>query len=71
MSDEIRRPGGSIKSRDSFFVAKETTDRDRRELYEFGCFRLEPAERKLMRGNEVVVLTPKAFETLVLLVRNS
>jgi Tol biopolymer transport system component/DNA-binding winged helix-turn-helix (wHTH) protein len=71
MNDEIRRPGGSIKSRDSLFVAKDTADRDRRELYEFGCFRLEPTERKLMRGNEVVVLTPKAFDTLVLLVRNS
>jgi DNA-binding winged helix-turn-helix (wHTH) protein/Tol biopolymer transport system component len=71
MSDEIRQPGGSTKSRDSLFVAKETTNRDRRELYEFGCFRLEPAERKLMRGNEAVVLTPKAFDTLVLLVRNS
>jgi Tol biopolymer transport system component/DNA-binding winged helix-turn-helix (wHTH) protein len=71
MSDEIRRPGSSIKSRDSLFVAKDTADRDRREFYEFGCFRLEPTERKLMRGNEVVVLTPKAFDTLVLLVRNS
>jgi len=71
MSDEIGRAGGSIKSRDSRFVAKDRTDRDRRELYEFGPFRLEPAERKLLRGSEVVVLTPKAFETLVLLVRNS
>ena len=71
MSDEIGRPGGSIKSRDSLFVAKGKIDRDRRELYEFGPFRLEPAERKLLRGNEVVVLTPKAFDTLVLLVRNS
>jgi hypothetical protein len=71
MSDESGRPGGSIRSRDSLFVAKDTTDRDRRELYEFGPFRLEPAERKLLRGSEVVVLTPKAFETLVLLVRNS
>jgi DNA-binding winged helix-turn-helix (wHTH) protein/Tol biopolymer transport system component len=71
MSDEIGRPGGSIKSRDSLFVGKDKIDRDRRELYEFGPFRLEPAERKLMRGNEVVVLTPKVFDTLVLLVRNS
>jgi DNA-binding winged helix-turn-helix (wHTH) protein/Tol biopolymer transport system component len=71
MSDESGRPGGSIRSRDSLFVAKDTTDRDTRELYEFGPFRLEPAERKLLRGSEVVVLTPKAFETLVLLVRNS
>src|ERR1700756_5511144 len=71
MSDESGRPGGSIRSRDSLFVAKDTTDRDRREFYQFGPFRLEPAERKLLRGSEVVVLTPRAFETLVLLVRNS
>jgi len=40
-------------------------------LYEFGPFRLDPAERKLLRGNEIVALTPKAFDTLHLLVRNS
>ena len=33
--------------------------------------RLDPAERKLLRGNEIVALTPKAFDTLHLLVRNS
>ena len=41
------------------------------EIYEFGPFRLEPAERKLLRGTEVVALTPKAFDTLHLLVRQS
>ena len=41
------------------------------EIYEFGQFRLELAERKLFRGSEVVALTPKAFDTLCLLVRNS
>jgi DNA-binding winged helix-turn-helix (wHTH) protein len=71
MSDEIGRPSGPIKSRDSLFVAKNKGDGDRRERYEFGPFLLEPAERKLMRSNEVVVLTPKTFDTLVLLVRNS
>jgi len=71
MSDEFRRPGGSSKIRDDLFVARDTVDEDTRELYEFGPFRLEPAERKLLRGNEVVVLTPKAFDTLVLLVRNN
>ena len=71
MSDEIGRPGGLINNRNSLFVAKDKIDRDRRELYEFGPFRLEPVERKLLRGNEIVVLTPKAFDTLVLLVRNS
>ena len=38
--------------------------------HQFGPFRLEPSERKLLRGNELA-LTPKAFDTLLLLVRNS
>lgn len=70
MDDETGRQGGS-RIRDPLFVAREVVGRDTPELYEFGSFRLEPAERKLMRGSEVVVLTPKAFDTLVLLVRNS
>jgi TolB-like protein/DNA-binding winged helix-turn-helix (wHTH) protein/Tfp pilus assembly protein PilF len=37
--------------------------------YEFGDFRLEPSERQLLRNGSVVPLTPKAFETLLLLVR--
>jgi Tol biopolymer transport system component/DNA-binding winged helix-turn-helix (wHTH) protein len=69
MGDEIGQRGGS-RIRDALIVAREA-HRDTPELYEFGSFRLEPAERKLMRGNEAVVLTPKAFDTLVLLVRNS
>jgi eukaryotic-like serine/threonine-protein kinase len=42
-----------------------------RHLYEFGAFRLDPAERTFARGGERVPLAPKAFDTLVLLVRNS
>ena len=49
----------------------EDQSRSSRELYEFGPFRLEPSERKLVRGNVTVALTPKAFDTLHLLVRNS
>jgi Tol biopolymer transport system component/DNA-binding winged helix-turn-helix (wHTH) protein len=37
-------------------------------LYEFGPFRLDTVERRLLRDGETVPLTPKAFETLVLLV---
>lgn len=40
-------------------------------LYEFGPFRLSPGERLLTRDGQPVQLTPKAFETLLLLVRNS
>src|SRR6185503_5677740 len=39
--------------------------------YEFGPFRLEPATRRLLRAGEPLPLTPKAFDTLLLLVQNS
>ena len=71
MSDETGQRGGAKDIRASLSAARETVNRDTPELYEFGPFCLDPAERKLLRGNEVVVLTPKAFDTLVLLVRNS
>src|SRR4029079_14732 len=38
--------------------------------YEFGPFRLEPATRRLLRAGEAMPLTPKAFDTLLLLVQN-
>ncbi len=38
------------------------------QVYEFGPFRLEPAERQLLRAGRPVPLTPKAFETLNALV---
>jgi len=40
-------------------------------LYEFGPFRLDPAKRVLLRDGEPVPLTPKAFETLLVLVQNN
>jgi eukaryotic-like serine/threonine-protein kinase len=39
--------------------------------YEFGEFVLEPESRKLLRNGTPVPLTPKALDTLVILVRNS
>src|SRR4030095_1063942 len=39
--------------------------------YEFDSFRLVPAERLLLSDNQPVSLTPKAFDTLVILVRTS
>jgi TolB-like protein/DNA-binding winged helix-turn-helix (wHTH) protein/Flp pilus assembly protein TadD len=41
-----------------------------KELYEFGPFRLDASRRLLMRGDQVLSLTSKAFETLLALVRN-
>jgi Tol biopolymer transport system component/DNA-binding winged helix-turn-helix (wHTH) protein len=39
--------------------------------YEFGPFRLDVSERVLLREGRPVALTPKAIETLLVLVRNS
>ncbi|HET9467438.1 MAG TPA: winged helix-turn-helix domain-containing protein [Vicinamibacterales bacterium] len=39
--------------------------------YQFGPFRLDPAERRLVRDGTPVPLTPKAFDLLVLLVENA
>ncbi|MBA3355917.1 MAG: winged helix-turn-helix domain-containing protein [Pyrinomonadaceae bacterium] len=45
--------------------------REIRNLYEFDSFRLDPAERQLLRDGQPVALTPKVFETLVVLVERS
>ncbi len=39
-----------------------------KSFYEFGPFRLDVNSRVLMRGSEIVPLTPKAFDTLLALV---
>lgn len=41
-----------------------------RHFYEFGPFRLEPAEHLLLRESQPVSLAPKAFELLVFLLQN-
>src|SRR5438067_9310796 len=40
-------------------------------IYEFGDWRLDPAEQLLLRGGQPVPLTPKVFKTLLLLVENA
>lgn len=71
MSEETRLRTTSEGLRDSFSALKETPSQETTRLYAFGPFRFDPAERKLLRGNQTVSLTPKAFDTLHLLVRNS
>jgi TolB-like protein/DNA-binding winged helix-turn-helix (wHTH) protein/Flp pilus assembly protein TadD len=45
--------------------------RQARHIYEFGPFRLIAEERQLLRDNQLVPLTPKSFDLLVVLVENS
>ena len=42
-----------------------------KELFKFGCFRLDPAEHLLLRDGEPVPLEPKVFETLLVLIRHA
>src|SRR5215212_260667 len=44
-------------------------NRPSQHWYEFDDFRLDPDRRLLLRGGEPVPLTPKAFDTLLVLVR--
>ena len=46
-------------------------DSEQAHAYCFGLFRLVPGERVLRRGEQLLPLPPKAFETLLLLVRNA
>src|SRR5262245_56691750 len=42
-----------------------------RHCYEFGLFRLDPSERQLLRAGQIMPLTPKVFDTLLLFVENN
>ena len=44
---------------------------DQEPSYEFGAFRLEIRNHQLLRDGEPVLLTPKAFDTLVALVQRA
>ena len=41
-----------------------------RQFYEFGVFRIDVRKRRLLRDGSIVPLTPKAFDTLVVLIQN-
>ncbi|MGH9429337.1 MAG: winged helix-turn-helix domain-containing protein, partial [Terriglobia bacterium] len=45
--------------------------RQPQSIHEFGPYRIDAAKRLLLRDGEVVPLTPKCFEILLVLVENS
>jgi TolB-like protein/DNA-binding winged helix-turn-helix (wHTH) protein/Flp pilus assembly protein TadD len=57
---------GPLSSR----VVKAAVTGGARRFYEFGPFRLDPNRHRLFCGDEVVALSPKAIQTLILLVEN-
>ena len=40
-------------------------------IYAFGDFRLDVSKRRLLRGGELISLTPKVFDTLVYLIKHN
>jgi len=48
-----------------------TMNRDPKFVYEFGPFRMDPDNKDLLREGQPIAVTPKAFETLLVLVRRS
>ena len=45
--------------------------KENKHFYDFGPFRIDPEEKVLSRENEAIPLTPKSFDTLLILIRNS
>ena len=43
----------------------------KKELYEFGPFRVDPERETVVRAGELVSITPKTFQILLVLIRNS
>jgi eukaryotic-like serine/threonine-protein kinase len=46
-------------------------NKEGKDIYEFGPFRVDPSQRLLFRNNQTVPLQPKAFDTLLVLLQNS
>src|ERR1700691_355494 len=42
---------------------------DPKVVYEFGPFRMDPDKQVLLRDGQLIAVTPKGFETLLVLVR--
>jgi eukaryotic-like serine/threonine-protein kinase len=58
-----------LRTRD--FAAFPTMSTDQKLVYEFGPFRVDPDKQVLLRGEQPIPITPKAFEMLLVLVRRS
>ena len=52
-----------------YWTMSGIANQPRRELYEFGPFRVDAEKELLMRSGEPVALTPKAFQILLALIR--
>jgi DNA-binding winged helix-turn-helix (wHTH) protein/TolB-like protein/Tfp pilus assembly protein PilF len=63
-------PQAALKISSKIFLKAGLMAQQDNHSYEFGRFRLKVAERVLLREGELVPLTPKVFDILVILVEN-
>lgn len=64
----------SSDSRLSFSISSDKEGASRapkKRLYEFGPYRLDPADRSLLRDGQTLSIPPKAFDVLVALIENA
>src|ERR1039457_5093932 len=67
----MNRPRSRVHSRLFEPLALQPRATDPRIIYEFGPFHMDPDKQILLRGDDPVPVTPKAFETLLVMVRRS
>lgn len=48
-----------------------SVDQRPKQLYEFGPFRVDPEKETVVRAGQAIALTPKTFQILLVLIRNS
>jgi DNA-binding winged helix-turn-helix (wHTH) protein len=58
-------------SKNPQIVPKADSERVEECVYVFESFRLDSRERLLLRDGKAIPLTPKVFDTMLLLVKNS
>jgi DNA-binding winged helix-turn-helix (wHTH) protein/TolB-like protein/Tfp pilus assembly protein PilF len=63
-------PQAALKNSSKIFLKAGLMAQQDNHSYDFGRFRLKPAERVLLREGELVPLTPKVFDILVTLVEH-
>jgi len=68
---EVLKKSQKISKRNPKDLRLTLVSESARRVYYFGPFRLNETERLLLRQGEIVLLTPKVFDILLLLVQNS
>src|SRR5215510_4687734 len=64
----------SLEKKGEIFLDKildRVKDNETKDFYEFGGFRLDLQKKRLLRNDEIILLTPKEFEVLRTLVMSA